>query len=368
MAGQDLVGGIRKKIMICSLDFGCGTLRSLCRSGGAGSRLQRLEMRSEYSAVPDTALHRRALSDQGVPYAVGEGVLLIVGNDVERTRWLTRIPATPMFPGGRVPCADAPARQLLHILTGCLLPRVTDGENLCVMIAPAAEGRVGEQEGLPSETAGGSEFLRRLVEMAGFSAVQLGAAEVALLSVWPDSQYTGVSVVLGAESSSWCLARRGLVQASGWLPAGGNWVDSELAKQLRLHVWDADGAAYLDTARVSSWRRQQSVDVRQPRDEQEHVLSRLVRAVLQQLATVLVQQLEHTEGLVQALRPVQVVLSGGFAGTSGVPELLAEQLSLLSGGSQRFLVQRAVAPDTAVVRGGLIYGELELRARRAWAA
>jgi hypothetical protein len=51
-----------------------------------------------------------------------------------------------------------------------------------------------------------------------------------------------------------------------------------------------------------------------------------------------------------------------------VPELLAEQLSLLSGGSQRFLVQRAVAPDTAVVRGGLIYGELELRAQRSWAA
>lgn len=354
--------------MICALDFGCGTLRSLCRSGGPGSRLQRLEMRSEYAAVPDTALHRRALSDQGVPYALGEGVLLIVGNDVERTRWLTRIPASPLFPGGRVPRTDAPARQLLHILTGCLLPSAGPGEDLCVLIAPAADARGAEDELLRAESAGGVAFLRRLVEMSGFRAVELGAAEAALLSAWPDSQYTGISIVLGAESSSWCLARRGLVQSAGWLPAGGNWVDAELAKQLRLHVWDADGAAYLDTPRVSSWRRQQSVDVRQPRDEQEQQLSRLVRSVLQQLAMAVLQHLEHSEGLVQSLRPVQVVLAGGFAAVSGVPELLAEQLSAAAGGVQRFLVQRATAPDTAVLRGGLIYGELEQRLQRVWAA
>ena len=359
---------IRNKTMICSLDFGCGTLRSLYRSGGPGSRLQRQELRSEYSAVPDTALHRRALSDQGVPYALGEGVLLIVGNDVERTRWLTRIPATPLFPGGRVPRTDAPARQLLHILTGCLLPRAGSAEDLCILIAPAADTSRAGEESLRTEAACGVAFLRRLVEMSGFRVVELGAAEAVLLSAWPDSQYTGISVVLGAESSSWCLARRGLVQAAGWLPSGGNRVDSELAKQLRLHVWDADGAAYLDTSRVSSWRRQQSVDVRQPRDEQERLLSRLVRSVLQQLAVEVLQHLGHTEGLVQSLRPVQVVLAGGFAAQSGVPELLAEQLSAAAGGSHRFLVQRAVAPDTAVLRGGLIYGELEMRLQRGWAA
>jgi hypothetical protein len=63
-----------------------------------------------------------------------------------------------------------------------------------------------------------------------------------------------------------------------------------------------------------------------------------------------------------------VVVSGGFAATSGVPEVLAEQLSVLSGGTQRFLVLRASAPDSAVVRGGLVYGELELRAQLAGAA
>jgi hypothetical protein len=354
--------------MICAIDFGCGTLRSLCRAGGAGSRLRRLELRSEYSAVPDTALHRRALGDQGVPYATGEGVLLIVGNDVERTRWLTRIPATPLFPGGRVPRADAPARQLLHVLTGCLLPRVTEAENVCVLISPVAEtcGELSLEQA--AETSGGVAFLKRLVEMAGYSVIELGAAEAALLSAWPDSQYTGVSIVLGAESSSWCLARRGLVQASGWLPAGGNWVDGEIAKQLRLHIWDADGAAYLDTGRVGAWRRQQSVDIRQPRDEQEHMLSRLILALLQQVAAGVVRQLSETEGLVSPLRPLQVVVSGGFAATSGLPEVLAEQLSVLSGGTQRFLVLRASAPDSAVVRGGLVYGELELRAQLAGAA
>jgi hypothetical protein len=81
-------------------------------------------------------------------------------------------------------------------------------------------------------------------------------------------------------------------------------------------VWDADGAAYLDTPRVSSWRRQQSVDVRQPRDEQEQLLSRLVRSVLQQLAGCTAAS-GDSEGLVQSLRPVQVVLAGGFAAVSG---------------------------------------------------
>jgi hypothetical protein len=86
-----------------------------------------------------------------------------------------------------------------------------------VLIAPAADASGAEDELLRAESAGGVAFLRRLVEMSGFRAVELGAAEAALLSAWPDSQYTGISIVLGAgieqlvfgAGVDWCSLRAG---------------------------------------------------------------------------------------------------------------------------------------------------------------
>lgn len=235
--------------MTVSLDFGSREIRSLVRTGVSGGRLRLCSVRSEYVLIPDEVAARRLLREEGLAYAVCGMGLAVFGSGVERAVWLSRGPAIPLFVDGCIPTRDGLARQILGVLTESILPEPSVWGETCVITVPGA--------GLSAEMReANGDFLGHLVQLRGYRPVLLGAPELSLLAGGRELGFSGVSVVAGAESTSFCVSRRGLVLAEGGIPLGGRWLDSELCgslssgrgtsqasdmlimRQLRVGVWD----------------------------------------------------------------------------------------------------------------------------------
>ena len=96
--------------MSVSLDVGSDRLRSLhCRDG----RLVGRSCRAVYAALADTDVHRQALTQMRIPFAVCDEDLVLIGDTAYEYAGLFRAPLAPVLPAGKLPLADAPARQIL---------------------------------------------------------------------------------------------------------------------------------------------------------------------------------------------------------------------------------------------------------------
>ena len=122
--------------MITAIDFGCSRIRSAFRNPLDPQRLSLYVERAEYALIEDQSQHRRTLAEQQIPCAECKDALAVVGNRSVDVKWMSRVPLTPLFADGLVPSDDAPARQMLHVLTAAILPPAKDSENLCAMVVP----------------------------------------------------------------------------------------------------------------------------------------------------------------------------------------------------------------------------------------
>jgi hypothetical protein len=198
--------------------------------------------RSEYALITNTEQHRRSLLDQRIPFAECEGALVVVGNSAEKAQWLSRVPRTPLLVDGNVPADDPPARQMLSVLTEAILPPFPGERNLCVLTIPGL--RDGSEQSVKNE-----EFLCRLVRMRGYQTLVVNPAEAALLASCSDASFTGISIVMGAETTTICISRYGMPLITETIAIGGNWMDTEIARQFHVQVWDEEGNSYLDIER-----------------------------------------------------------------------------------------------------------------------
>lgn len=345
--------------MITALDFGCSRIRSAFRNPDQPGRLTIFAERSEYAIVPNDEHHRRILEEQKIPHAVCEGEIAVAGNQSVRVDWLTRLPGTSLMPDGIVPTDDPPARQLLHMLVEAILPRPSSGMNVCGLVVPGAHDQ-------SDRAALNQEFLCRLVRMQGYEPLVVHAAEAAILSTGSDTSFTGISIVIGAETSELCIARYGMPLATVSLPVGSNWMDTEIARQFRIELWDGSGGCYLDLESVRKWKHNPEISLYQPLSDRERMLSRLysvvldriIRSVSQLLAMVSVSTVLNGQRLA-------ILLSGGAVRVAGFASLLTERL-IEHDLAQRVLAVRVAAdPEFAVVRGALISAELDARLRLA---
>jgi hypothetical protein len=342
--------------MICAIDFGSCWIRSVFRNPVAPERLSMFSERSEYSLIAKTEQHVRSLQDQQIPFAECEGSLVVPGNAAEKSQWLSRVPRTPLLVDGIVPADDPPARQMLNVLTEAMLPPLSGLHDLCVLTVPGV--RDGSEQARKNE-----EFLCRLVRMQGYRAVVVNPAEAALLATCSDASFTGISIVMGAETTTICVARYGMALATETIAIGGNWIDAEIARQFKVQVWDEDGNSYLDIESIRQWKQQGTVQLRNPLGDRERLMSRLYSVVLDRVARTVSQMLSATpvRNALQRQR-LSVMLSGGATMVEGFASLLTEQFIEHEIADRILSVRCAPDPATAVIRGALIYGELEARA------
>lgn len=339
--------------MICAIDFGSCWIRSIFRNPETPQRLALYCEKSEYALIQNSEPHRQLLSDQQTPYAECEGSLIVAGNSVRNAQWLSRVPLTPLLSEGIVPVDDPPARQILSVLTEAMLPKSSGANDLCVLTIPGVCD--GSEQAKKNE-----EFLCRLVRMHGYRAVIVHPAEAALLATGRETSFTGISIVLGAETTSICIARHGSPLAAETIAVGSNWIDTEIASQFHVQVWDECGDAYLDIESIRQWKHLTAPDLQNALSDRERTMSRLYTVLLDRVVRTVSQMLSSTpvRNALQQQR-LAVMLSGGCAMLEGVVGLLTEQF-IEQGIAERILSVRCASdPATAVIRGALIFGELE---------
>lgn len=348
--------------MICAIDFGSCRIRSVFRDPQSRGRLMMYSERSEYTLIANTDQHRQTLESDAVPYAECDQALVVFGNYATKMRWLSRVPSTPLLTDGIVPSDDAPARQMLNLLTESVLPKPSRESGICVLTLPGL--RDGSNQANKNEA-----FLCQLVQMRGYTPVVVNSAEAALLATCSDNAFTGVSIVMGAETTSICVARLGVTLACETIAVGGNWIDSEIARQFNVQMFDEAGTAYLDVERVRQWKADQSPHLKNALGEREQALSRLYGVVLERIVRC-VAQLQAQTSVQKVLngQRLSIMAAGGPVKPEGFVTLLTEQLIRQNIAGQILSVKKASDPETAVLRGALIRAELESSAFNSEAA
>ena len=342
--------------MICAIDFGSCRIRSMFRNPQTPERLTMYSERSEYTLLGDTEQHRAALARQNLPCAECDQALVVFGNHAASAQWLSRVPRTALLTAGVVPSDDPPARQMLSLLTEAMLPDHSGSKDLCVLTIPGL--RDGSDQAKKNEA-----FLYRLVQMRGYHPVVVNSAEAALLATCSDASFTGVCIVMGAETTTICVARYGMLIVSETIAIGGNCIDAELAKQFRMQMFDEAGTAYLDIESVRRWKLESGVDLKNPLGDRERMMAKLYTVALDRVTHAVREMLTSTPVLVALNKKrVSVMIAGGAAMVEGFTNLLTEQFIQRDIADQILSVRIAPDPETAVVRGALIFGELESRA------
>ncbi len=343
--------------MITAIDFGCSRIRSAFRNPEHPERLSLFAERCEYALLRNTEPHRRTLEERQISYAVCEDSLAVVGNQAEQVRWLSRLPCTPLICDGVIPADDPPARQMVHLLVQAILPEPSGSLNLCAITLP------GTADETPYAIRN-REFLCRLVQMAGYEPLIVNPAEAANLAAGSSTAFSGISIVMGAESTEICISRLGRALGTLSLDVGSNWIDSEISRQFRVHSWDEDGACYLDLENVRAWKQRSEINLRHAMGERERMMLKLYTVVLDRVTRAIVQLLsaESLRGSLQNQR-LGIMLSGGAVKTAGFASLLTERLIEHQIADRILAVRIAPDPDIAVVRGALIFAELEARSR-----
>jgi len=340
--------------MITAIDFGCFAIRSAFREDRAGAPISMYSEQSEYVMLPNIERYRQLLDSHAVSRAECEDSLTVYGNQAARARWLSRVPSASIFNGGMVPADDPPARQMLDLLCAAILPAPVGSRNLCAFTVPGSE-RLDMSR----------EFLGRLIRMRGYEPHPVRAAEAAMLAEGHETSFSGISIVLGAETAEICITRLGVTLDSIAIPVGADWIDIELARQFQIQVFDEEGNAWLDLEAVREWKHSRERNLRNPVGEREKVLARLYLAIADHIA-------EATQRLLQrasvrsaiGMDRLHVICSGGASQIAGFASALTERFVDHDVASRIQSVRTVDAPDQTVVRGALISAELEARSGR----
>ena len=339
--------------MITAIDFGCYAIRSAFREDIAGAPVKMFSEKSEYVVLPNVDRYRQLLDSHEVSRAECEETLAVYGSPAARVRWLSRLPAASIFNGGIVPSDDPPARQMLDLICTAILPAPGAGFNLCVFTVPGSQQLEESQK-----------FLSRLICMRGYEPLAVSAAEVAMLAEGGDLSFTGISVVIGAETSEVSVSRFGITLASTVISVGADWVDIELARQFDIQIFDDAGGVWLDLEAVREWKHNSGLNLRNSVGEREEVLSRLYGAVLARIAqathVLLAQPSVHAAIGEQRLN---VICCGGATRIAGFSSVLTKQFVDQDISGRVESVRTVDDPELTVVRGLLIAGELEARFR-----
>jgi len=340
--------------MMTAIDYGGYAIRSAFRNPTDPKAVTFLSERSEYAVLPMLDSFRDAIGRLGISYAKCEDSYVVFGNKADQVRWLSRKPCAPLFADGHVPTTDAPARQILNILTQSMLPSHSSRDSQCCFTTSGVRND-------PRNV----EFLSRLIRMHGFAPMFCSPTEATMLACGSVNNFTGVAVCMGTDITEVSLFRYGSEIVAETLDVGSNWVDIEMAKQLQMKVWDDTGNCYLDLAAVREWKHDRSVHLRNSTGERERTLSRLYGVILSRVART-IRQFVSSESVEKSIgkSPLAVICAGGPTQIGGFANAMTERLVEQDTASRIQSVSVVENPSLAVVRGLLIFGELESRRGR----
>lgn len=335
--------------MITAIDFGCYEIRSAYRSLSNPKMLTFTNERSEYTMLPAEDSFRDEIIRRKISYAECENSIVVFGNQAEEIQWLSRRPCASLFTNGSVPTDDAPARQILNVLTEAMLPNPDTGTSVCCFTVP---------DGGPDSNS--AQFLSRLIRMKGFLPIHCTATSAANVACGAETGFTGITICMGLEHTEVAISRHGRQLATESLQVGANRIDAEFARRLKITTFDEHGDGYLDLHTVRRWKHDSHLHLRDCRGERERMLAGLYSAAMDSIARC-VSNLLKTPRVAAAMpkERLSVYCCGGPAQLGGFAGALTERF--VEQGTAERILSVVVVEDAAhaVARGLLILGELQ---------
>lgn len=335
--------------MMTAIDFGCHTIRAASGNTQQPDVVRGCQERSEYVVLPANDRYQQMLEANEIGYAECEDSLVVFGNKAGQVKWLSRLPSAPLFLDGQIPTIDAPARQILNVITASMLKNIGQPNSLCCFTSPGGRSRPGNVQ-----------FLSKLLTINQQIPLACNATDALILANGHSTQFTGISFVFGAEVCELGVSRFGIPIASDVIPIGSNWIDSEMARQGEKKVYDAAGDCYLDIDSIRSWKVDSKPHLRNSYDEQGRRLSRLYSVVLDRIAASLKRLLQSNKvRSAVADDRLNLLCGGGAIQVDGFTGCLTEKLVEHGIAENILSIQCSEDAETAVLRGLLIFGQLE---------
>jgi hypothetical protein len=308
------------------LDLGSTQFRSLRRHG---NRLIGRTCRLAYTAIPDTAGHRRLLERDHVSFAECEDSLIVLGDAAVEWSQLLQAERVPLLPDGQLPAHDPLSRQILSLIVDAVLPAASIPNEACGITVPG--------ELLPTE--GGHErlFFTRLIALRGYRPVILGQGAAVVLAELGDCGLTGIGISLGASQCEFALVRSGLEQARCAIPWGTAEIEAELM---------SSGSSFAASAAA------------------DRVLSDFLVEVLLEAGT----RIGQNGGFRILTQPVAIACSGGITARAGFRDLLQLAWQRAAWPIQIQGIRIAADPVYTIARGCLIQAKIAAQSSARHAA
>lgn len=308
--------------------------------------------RSVYSVLADSQDQRAMLGRLGLPYAVCDNHLAVIGDYADELRCVNSLPTVPIFSDGQIASDDPPARQILNVLVESMLPAATEPGQHCAVIAPA------------SFTAGNGslEFLDKLVSLRGYTPIPMSAGQATVLAEGSDNRFSAIGVSLGAQCCDIALVGRGNLIDRAVVARGGNWMNIELARQSEQYVYDREGHCYLDADSVASWKEAsfRSLDRRDSVPEQ--TLANLYQEMLNDVTAAIEAMIRRNS--VQA-GSLPVLCSGGVATIGGFVDAFRHAFRTTRLSAEQVGSIQVIENPLSIARGGLIQVALQNETKAA---
>jgi len=323
--------------MTAAVDFGSHRIR-VARLDS--DQIIASHFRSVYSVLPDSLDQRTLLARLGLPYAVCDSHLAVIGDHADELKCINSTPPVPIFADGQIAADDPPSRQILNVLIESMLPTAT-GNEACAIIAPGAF-----QDG-----SGSPEFLRQIVGLRGYTPLTLSPGLATVLAEGSADRFSAIGISFGASCCHVSLVARGNEIDHEVIARGGDWLNIELARQNDQYVYDRDGHCYFDVDSMGSWKEASYRCLTRKDSALELTLVSLYNDLLARIvsaASDLISRNAISPG------PIAVLCSGGTACIDGFEQALRTAFTESSLTSDQIGDIRIFNDPLTVARGGLI--------------
>lgn len=316
-------------------------------------------IRSTYALLIDTLPNRQLLDHLAIPYSMCQDHLILLADQIEQIPFGPRTPALPLLPDGLVTKSDPLARQLFAACLDALMPPVgADVIDLCICL-PRSMHKLQDQDLLATR-----EYLLHLFRSRGYSPMELTPGRALVLAELAPTRFTGLAIDLGAGSCSYSLCLLGGELLTGYLPKGGDWIDTCLARGLHKIRWDQQGREWLDLDAIQQWKCAPLRNLAAPLNRDEELLRQLYEDLIHEILDLITSDIHHYDPLPDPFPPVTMLIHGGAAQMPGLHGLISQSLTNRQFPLVINEIRLAAASPFTVARGCLIHSHLAGRRLR----
>lgn len=315
------------------LDVGTSRLVLAAKDGDAFTYSRQL---NAFVTIPYAKMTERALRNEGVPYSLDNGQILVHGNEAARFADLLQMETRrPMDRGVLNPSEPESGARLKEMLKSLLVGR-TAGQRVFFTV-PAAP--LGEDQGVTYHAATTGQLLEEL----GFRATPINEGLAVVYGEMENTNYSGIGVSLGGGLVNVCLAYLSMPVFSFSTAKAGDYIDSSTA------AVTGDLATRVRLAKEEDFHLSGVYS-----NKLHQVLAVYYDDVIKTLVNGLREAFTNTRNLPKLSRPIPLVLSGGTAMPRGFRDRFEKALMEVEFPVRLSEIRMASAPLTTTAKGALI--------------